>query len=178
MTYPLLTKRLTIRPLSDADKNAFVAYRQDPEIARFQSWDPAYSLQQATDLIDAQSGLEFPAKGEWLQLAVHEIPSGDLVGDLALHNLQNEDADFEIGFTISKNHQGKGFAKEAASRLIDFLFLDHGATKLIAQTDQRNIASIRLLDSLGFLQDPAKSWNEQFKGEEVTVNYFFLLRSS
>lgn len=177
MTYPLLTKRLSIRPLSDSDKDSFVAYRQDPEIARFQSWDTTYSLQQATDLIKAQSGLELPTRDEWLQLAIHEILSGDMVGDLALHNLQNEDADYEIGFTISKEHQGKGFAKEAASRLIDFLFLDHDATKLIAQTDQRNIASMRLLNSLGFLQDPAKSCNEDFKGEQVTVDYFYLLRS-
>ena len=178
MAYPLLTERLSIQPLTMADLDDFVAYRQDPEIARFQSWDPTYSKQQGMELIESQADVLIPAPGQWLQLAVYGKTSGKLVGDLALHAIEGSNLEFEIGFTISRNNQGQGFATEATARLLTYLFLETGATKVIAQPDSRNTASKRLLKTLGFELDESKGWVEHFKGEEVRVDYFFLRNAS
>lgn len=178
MVYPLLTERLSIQPLTMADLDEFVAYRQDPDIARFQSWDPTYSKQQGMELIQSQTYVSLPTPGQWLQLAIHEKSSGKLMGDLALHAIQDSNMEFEIGFTIARENQGKGFAAEAATRLINYLFSEIGATKIIAQPDSRNTASKRLLRSLGFEMDESKGWLEQFKGEEVTVEHFLLTNQS
>lgn len=174
MAYPLLTERLSIEPLSLADLDDFVAYRQDPEIARYQSWDLTYSKEQAKQLIESQTGVLLPAPGQWLQLAIHEKTSGRLVGDLAIHAIRERDLEFEIGFTIAKNHQRQGFATEAASRLLTYLFSEVGARVVVAQPDSRNTASKQLLKTLGFEIDQSKSWFEEFKGEEVKVEYFLL----
>ena len=171
MLYPLLTQRLSIEPLSMTDLQSFLAYRQDPEIARFQSWEPSYSKEQALELIQSQSGVVLPSKGQWLQLAIHHQVSAELIGDLALHALEENSSRFEIGFTIAKKHQGQGFAREAALRRMNELGFP-GATKFIAATDSRNEASIRVLTALGFKQQPLKGWTEQFKNELVSVNYF------
>lgn len=173
MKYPLLSKRLSIEPLGLADLESFLRYRQDPDIARFQSWDPEYSEAQARDLIASQAGALFPGQGEWLQLAIHLLDSGELIGDLALHALE-ADFEFEIGFTVAKEHQGKGLAKEAANRLIDYLFNEYGAKRIIATPDARNSASKGLLVSLGFSEDPARFWQEEFKGEFVSVEFYVL----
>jgi RimJ/RimL family protein N-acetyltransferase len=178
MTYPLLTPRLSIEPLELSDLASFVGYRQDAEIARFQSWDTTYSPGQAMVLIDSQAGVLLPDRGKWLQLAVHELMRGELVGDLALHSLIESESVFELGFTIASQHQGKGFAREASSRLMSFLFSEVGAEKIVAKTDRRNTASIRLLLSLGFKFHPEKSWTEDFKNEIVTVDYFDCLPQS
>lgn len=172
MDYPLLAQRLTIQPLAREDLLDFVSYRQDPEIAKFQSWDTNYSKEQALALIESQAGVLIPAQGNWLQLALHHAESNELLGDLALHSLTKDE--FEIGFTIAKQHQGKGFAKEAASALVTHLFRELGAIRVIANTDSRNTASISVLIALGFVQDPSKSWVELFKNEMVTVHYFEL----
>lgn len=174
MPYPLLTERLSIAPLGHQDVDAFVGYRQDPEIARFQSWDTGYSREQALALVDSQVGVTLPAAGDWLQLAVHQRETGELLGDLALHSLEESPGEFELGFTLARQHQGHGYAREAAARLIGYVFDEVGATKMVATTDQRNASSIRLLMNLGFYQVPAKTWTEQFKGELVTVNFFEL----
>jgi RimJ/RimL family protein N-acetyltransferase len=171
MLYPLLTERLRIAPLALPDLESFLAYRQDPEIARFQSWEPSYSKKQALELIESQVGVVLPSKGQWLQLAIHHQASAELVGDLALHALEENNSWFEIGFTIAKKYQGQGFAKEAALRLMNELDFQ-GATKFIATTDSRNIASIKVLTALGFQQQPLKGWSEEFKNELVTVDYF------
>jgi RimJ/RimL family protein N-acetyltransferase len=113
-----------------------------------------------------------PAQGHWLQLALHHLETGELVGDLALHALEGEAKRFEIGFTISRANQRKGFAKEALTGLLDYLVANQAVEGFIATPDSRNQGSIGLLLSLGFIQDPSKSWIEQFKGETVTV-YFF-----
>ena len=40
LTFPILTERLELTPLTQADRDAFVAYRRIPAVARWQSWNP------------------------------------------------------------------------------------------------------------------------------------------
>lgn len=175
MSYPLLTQRLSIEPLSRQDLDKFIAYRQDPQVARFQSWDVSYSEQQALELLESQLNVLLPTAGNWLQLAIHDRLTGELLGDVAIHTLNNEGTSFEIGFTLVKDNQGKGIAKEAVGRLVRYLFDDVGATSIVANCDQRNSAAIKLLLSLGFDQVRSKSWTENFKNELVNVDHFELL---
>lgn len=172
MSYPILTERLSIEPLAMIDLDTFVAYRQDPDIARFQGWETNYAKNQAIDLIESQAGSMLPEKGEWLQLAIHRLGSREHVGDLAIQSVEDEDSTFELGFTIAKPYQGQGFATEAASRLISYLISEAGAKKFIATTDSRNTASIKVLSALGFKQNSSKGWTETFKDEVVNVEYF------
>jgi aminoglycoside 6'-N-acetyltransferase len=172
MAYPIFTERLSIKPLVMADINTFVAYRQDPDIARFQGWETTYSKNQAIDLIQSQAGSLFPEKGEWLQLAICSLVDQEHLGDLGIKSVEDADATFQLGFTIAKQHQGRGFAKEAASNLMSYLVLEAGAKKFIATTDSRNTASIKVLSGLGFQQNISKGWTETFKNEVVDVEYF------
>lgn len=175
MHYPLLTHRLSIEPLSRQDLDSFIAYRQDPEVAKYQSWDISYSKRQALELIESQRNVLLPGKGSWLQLAIRDRLTGELYGDVALHSLNNEGTYFEIGFTLAQVNQGKGISKEAVGRLIKYLFDEVGAVSIVANCDQRNLSAIKLLLSLGFEQVRTKSWTEHFKNELVTVDHFELV---
>ena len=175
MSYPLLTQRLSIEPLGKQDLAKFVAYRQDSDVARYQSWEVSYSEHQALDLLKSQQNVTIPSAGNWLQLAIHDQETGELLGDLALHSLDQEGLFFEIGFTLALANQGKGIAREALSRLIQYLFAEVGAISVVANCDKRNLSAIRLLLSLDFEEIPSKSWTEQFKNELVEVNHFELI---
>ncbi|NBU23550.1 MAG: N-acetyltransferase [Actinobacteria bacterium] len=177
MIYPLKTNRLRIEPLALADAPEFAAYRSDEDIARYQSWDAPYSVDKAIELIESQAGLELPAKGDWLQLGIHLTETGDLVGDLALHALDEIEVGFEIGYTIATRFQRQGFAKESVTALLAYLLQELGAKRVIATPDRRNLPSIRLLKSLGFVQREERSWEEFFKGENVTVDYYELVNT-
>ncbi len=172
MRYPILTDRLSIQPLNLADLHSFVEYRQTPEIARFQSWDTDYSTQQGTELIESQAGIEFPAKGEWLQIGIRLRSTGELVGDVAVHNMDTDGPSVELGFTIAKEHQQQGYAREAVGAVIQVIRSNQPRVKLFAFTDARNTGSIRLLASLGFSERPDLKWTEEFKGETVEVLHF------
>jgi RimJ/RimL family protein N-acetyltransferase len=171
MEYPLLTSRLSISPLAASDLDAFVSYRQDPAIARYQGWDADYSKEQGKSLIDSQRAVTLPSHGNWLQLGLRHREDGQLVGDVAIHNLDEPERSVELGFTIARPYQGKGFAKEAVSEVMAHL-REHKFSKFVANTDARNAPSIAILTRLGFNQVPEKSWTEQFKGELVTVLWF------
>ena len=172
MPYPLVTPRLSIEPLTLGDMYSFVGYRQDHEIARYQSWETDYSLTQAAELIESQQGVKIPRSGDWLQLAIHDRMSGALLGDLGLHALHAAEGSYEIGVTLAAEQQGKGFAREAARRLLEFLFNEVGATTVSANCDNRNAASTKLLEALGFRNVPEKGWSEMFKGESVVMEFF------
>lgn len=172
MIYPIRTERLSISPLSRADVDQFVAYRQDPLVAKFQSWDTTYSREQALQLIEDQGDLVLPMLGNWMQLALRLGENEVLIGDLALHLRIEKPPTFEIGFTLTTRHQGMGYAKEAAAALMAELINFFGAQKFIAHIDERNLPAATLLRSLGFSHIPEKGWSEEFKGENVRVDYY------
>lgn len=172
MIYPIRTERLSISPLSRADVDQFVAYRQDPLVAKFQSWGTTYSREQALQLIEDQGDLVLPMLGNWMQLALRLGENEVLIGDVAFYLQIEEPPTFEIGFTLATRHQGMGYAKEAAAALMAELINFVGAPKFIAHIDERNLPAATLLRSLGFSHIPEKGWSEEFKGENVRVDYY------
>lgn len=102
MTYPLSTPRLLIGPLNEADIDAFVAYRQDADVARWQSWDPSYSRDDAYALVSDQPTGDLPASGGWLQLALRSPDGSKLYGDVAVHHVGDQPDTFELGVTLAR----------------------------------------------------------------------------
>lgn len=151
---PLVTARLIVRRVTHDDAETLAAYRSDPEVARFQSWETPYPLAQARRLVEDLGRFDGPAPGEWVQLAVeHE---GAMVGDVAVH-LDEAGTTAEIGYTLARDHQGKGLAVEAVGAVVDAL-LDAGVHRIEAGVDPRNAPSRRVLEHLGFeLEGVARS---------------------
>jgi RimJ/RimL family protein N-acetyltransferase len=91
--------------------------------------------------------------GEWFQFAVESKETGDLVGDCTLQVDGQEPYRAEIGFTLAREHQGKGFASEAVSRLLDYAFDDLGLHRVAAIADCRNKPSWALLERVGMRRE-------------------------
>ena len=79
---PIATPRLTLRSFRSADAEAFTAYRSDPDVARYQSWDAPYPRPDADRLIAEMAPRAGPVVGDWLQIAVDH--DGALAGDVAV----------------------------------------------------------------------------------------------
>ncbi|MDP6933289.1 MAG: GNAT family protein, partial [Myxococcota bacterium] len=58
----------------------------------------------------------------------------------------------------------QGYARELSRRVIDHLFEDHDVPGLFADIDTRNIASIRLVESLGLIRTATTTGADYFKG--------------
>ena len=164
---PLETPRLRLRHFRDTDVDAFFAYRNDPQVARWQSWD-GITREAARDFARAFSMGGPAPPGTWFQIAVAERATDALAGDCALKLLADPPAAAEIGFTFARHFQGRGYAYEAVGRLISHLFDEFGLERVVAETDAENVRSCRLLERLGMRREGSSSaW---FKGG-ITEEY-------
>jgi len=171
----LTTDRLTIEPLTARDVDAFTEYRRDPDVARYQSWGPDFSREAAERLVSGQREGRLPSPGAWLQLAVRETDSGVLLGDLALHRLDEQPDTFEVGVTLARSSHGRGIASEALTALLDFVFDRERAHRVVASCDSRNEQVARLLIRAGFRHEARQVDADWFKGEWATLDGYALL---
>lgn len=172
---PVETKHLILRKFSANDLATFVRYRNNPEVAKYQSWSQ-YSSQDADEFFEQQKGLAFDTDDSWFQIALEDGTSGSLVGDVAVH-FYDAGRQAELGFTIAPKHQNRGLAKEAVSSVIVGLFTELGKHRLTATIDVRNVAAQRLLEALGFRRESHLVQNIFFKGEWSDEYGYALLAS-
>jgi len=171
----IVTERLSLRPFQVGDLEAFVAYRSDPEVARYQSWDSAYSMADAESFLRSQRELVFGQPGEWLQLAMIDRATGAVCGDCAVRVATDQPATAEVGVTLAQESQGKGLATEALTAVVTELFEQLGMHRVVADADDRNVPVQRLLERLGFRCEARLVEADWFKGEWSTLRLYAVL---
>jgi RimJ/RimL family protein N-acetyltransferase len=169
------TERLLLRPFSEPDLPAFAAYRADPDVARFQSWEPGFGLADAREFLADQRGLGLGARGSWVQLAVVDASDGTLLGDVASCVSPTGPASAEIGLTFSPAARGRGYATEAVAAVVDALITEHDVHRVHAECDERNAAAHAVLGRLGFREEGRLVEADWFKGEWTSLRLYAVL---
>ena len=157
------TGRLRARAFHDADVDAFVAYRADPDVAAYQSWSD-FTFAEGRALVESMQGLPPGVPGQWYQFALEERAGYALVGDLALKVSASEPREAEVGFTLAPAHQGKGYATEALRGLLGYAFGTLGLHRTVAVTDALNAPAAALLERVGMRREGHFHENVFFKG--------------
>ncbi|WP_105972264.1 GNAT family N-acetyltransferase [Streptomyces geranii] len=167
------TARLRLRRFGPADASALAAYRSDPEVSRYQSWEPPVSLAEAGRLAVTLSAGDARAPG-WFQYAVERRDVPGLIGDVGV--CRSEDGrQAELGFTFAPEFQGRGYASEAVGRVVEFLLVEEGLHRVSAGCDGRNARSARLLERVGFRREGHLVRSTWMKGEWTDDVLFGLL---
>ena len=147
--HDIKTDRLLIRTLEMKDKETFFHYRSLPEIYKYQSWRPSH-IEEIEEFISKNVAVRPNTPGTWLQTAVC-IQEGQMVGDIGIHFI--DDDQIEIGYTLSPEHQGNGYAFEAVKAVINCAFSEWKKHRITASVDPDNIQSIKLLKKIGFRKE-------------------------
>jgi RimJ/RimL family protein N-acetyltransferase len=163
--YPVRTARLLLRPLTSADTEDLLAYRSVPEVCRFVPFDPMTAVDIATRLADQWANSTIDAEGQTLSLGVELIETGQVIGDVILFLRSVKHRGGEIGWVLSPDHSGHGYATEAAHAALHMAFDQLGLHRITARIDARNDASLRLAARLGMRREAYLVSNELFKGE-------------
>jgi RimJ/RimL family protein N-acetyltransferase len=159
----------------EADVAPFVAYRNDPHVARYQSWESC-TLLEATALVENQKTQAPGTPGEWYQIAIALKTTNALVGDCALRVHAPDARQATIGITLARANQGQGFATEALSSLFDSLFTQLRLHRVVADTDPLNTPSWTLLERLGMRREGHMIQSLWFKGHWADEYYYAILR--
>ncbi|GAA3858209.1 GNAT family protein [Saccharothrix violaceirubra] len=156
----LTTDRLVVRHFTPEDAAAFAAWRSDPEVARYQSWDAPYPEAKAVEFVRELLASDPDAPG-WYQYAVEA--DGLVVGDVGVC-LHENGMQAEIGYSVARAHQRRGYATEAVHGVLGFLFEERGLHRVSAECDAHNTPSAKLLTRLGFRLEGRRPENTWTKG--------------
>src|SRR5216683_8057742 len=160
----LETPRLRLRHFRDADLALFMAYRNDPEVARYQGWE-GISEPGARAFLQEQKEIQPGVPSQWFQIAVELKETGMLVGDCALKIEEHDERQAEIGYTLSRAYQGRGIASEAVSCVLEYAFVTLGLHRVIAITACENAGSVALLERLDLRREGHFRQNVWLKGK-------------
>jgi RimJ/RimL family protein N-acetyltransferase len=174
--HDIVTERLVLRLLEAEHVPAFVAYRSDPDVARYQSWDTTYTTADGERLVAFQQAVDFGDPGPWVQVAAVDRATGALCGDCAVRVTTDQPQTAEVGVTLAPAKQGAGLATEALGAVVTRLFDQHDIHRIHAQADDRNIPVHRLLERLGFRCEARLVEADWFKGEWTTLRVYAILR--
>jgi RimJ/RimL family protein N-acetyltransferase len=149
----LTTPRLQIRPIRIDDKEALYKYRSDFETCQYLSLVPE-NVEDVADFI-SETSTEINIQGTWFQVVLIEQTYDKVIGDIGLHFLDSDtqNQQVEIGYTLDKEYRGKGYANEALTAVINYLFSHLNKHRIIASVDPTNEGSIKLIERLGFRKE-------------------------
>jgi RimJ/RimL family protein N-acetyltransferase len=149
-----------IRPLRDADADDVAAYQGLRDVVAYLPWPvrdreashahtAARAARRTLDADGDAAALAITLPGE---PGLADARADRVVGDLTLILTSAGHAQLAVGWVLHPGFQGRGFAREAATALLDLAF-DLGAHRVAASVDPDNIPSLALCDRLGMRRE-------------------------
>ena len=174
--FPVLeTKHLVLRRMTPADAEFYLRHFSDPDIVELTAFDAPPNVEKAT-----QELIEFCIKpfeeNKGIRWGIVLKGETELVGTIGYHQwVKAGGYHARVGYDLAAAHRRRGIMTEALGVVLRYGFEMMRLNKVEACTDARNVASIRLLEKLGFHQDGVLRENTYFHGRFIDEAVFSLL---
>ncbi len=142
----LASERLILRRTRIEDAAALHEAYRDVDLMRWWSCAPHADLAETIAYLAPRG--DTPA---WCGWTITLAADGRVIGTVAATERRPGVA--EIGYLLVRSAWGHGYAREAVTRLLDWLIHDEGMRRISADVDPDNAASIALLCHLGFQRE-------------------------
>ena len=162
----MMSERLAYEVVTAATLDEFHRLVQDDHVRRYlmdgQFFPREWSEERVRDSADL-----FGRRGVGLWLARHKA-TRDLVGFCGFLEIPSMHPQPQLVYAMFEGFTGKGYATEMARASIAEARRHPGFSTIVAGVDEGNVASIRVLEKLGFRRDPMEP------GSIGTVQMFLL----
>jgi RimJ/RimL family protein N-acetyltransferase len=157
MSISIKTKRLLIRNFAKGDYNDLYEYLSDKETYKFEPGEPI-SIQIAENLCnDRSENDDFLAVQSKNKVIGHIYFAQILPIGLMT---------WEAGFIFNRKYQGKGYATESLTAVINHGFKNMNIHKIIAHCSPKNIRSWRLLERVKMKREGKMRESVYFNNDE------------
>ena len=151
-TFPILnTSRLRLDALTMNDANAVFSIFSDPAVLAH------YDVQKFTDIGQAEGLIDYFDKrfdsDTGIRWAIRDKDNNQLIGSCGFNTWNPYDHVAVVGYEIAQAHWGHGYAFEAVSAILDYVFADtfhFYVNRIEALILPQNEASRGLASKLGF----------------------------
>lgn len=150
----LETDRLILRTWVDEDLESMLAINQDPKVMEY--FPSLQDLEMTKNFID-KVNVHFENHGYSLYATVRK-DTGEFIGFIGLFTPEFEShftPAIEIGWRLSSNHWGQGFATEGAKAVLDYAFRELKIPEIVSFTAASNAKSIRVMQKIGLKHNEA-----------------------
>lgn len=137
----ILTARLRLRRARPDDLDDIHAALSDPQATRYWSTPPHGSITQSRAWLENMIAATDDKSDDF----VVEL-QGRVIGKAGFYRLP------EIGYLLHPNWWGQGLGREAVGAVIARVWRRFDLPRITADVDPRNVASLRLLKSFGFVE--------------------------
>ena len=171
----LETERLVLRAMRVSDAEDMYDYAKNERVTEYLLWSPHNSFFYTKDYLQyIQSRY---AVGDFYDWALIEKESGKMIGTCGFTTIDTSNNSGEIGYVLNPDHHGKGYATEAAGRVIEFGFETLGLHRIEARFMEGNEASRHVMEKLGMTFEGFKRDGIFTKGKYRTIGICALLHS-
>lgn len=145
----LHTDRLLLRPFRAGDVDDALAYRNDPDFARFLPHVP-----QPFTRADAEAFVAQNMSEPWERSPTFAVVlAGTVIGTVNFE-IDADDGAAMLGYAFGRAWWGQGLATEAARGATAWAIETYSPAMLWASTDERHTRSRRVLEKLGLRLNP------------------------
>ncbi len=132
------TKRLKIYVASTDEMKGFIQKQKDQILKK------AY-----TEMLE--NSIANPERREWYAMWMIELKNGTHIGELCFKGI-GENGFTEIGYGISDEYRGNGYATEAVSAVVAYALKKPFIRAVFAELENDNVASKKVLTKCGFIR--------------------------
>jgi len=162
-TLPLRTERLTLREFVETDWEAVHAYASDYHVVRYMAWGPN-TVGETKAFVAKAVARQAEKPRTHYDLAMILRVEGRLIGACSLVVGSAEHQEGWIGYCLSRQAWGQGYATEAAGALLALAFERLGLHRIFATCDAANAASARVMEKAGMLPEGCLREHRMIKG--------------
>lgn len=153
------TDRLVLRPFMATDTSDLYEYLGDEKVVRFEPYS-TFSYEECKTEAECRSHNDS-------FYAVVLKTSGKVIGNVYFNKVHPEHVEsYELGYVFNRHYSGKGYATEAAAKVVDYAFRILGAHRIAAYCNTENVPSWRLLERLGMRREATRLKNMFFDRDE------------
>ncbi|HCC35760.1 MAG TPA: GNAT family N-acetyltransferase [Ruminococcaceae bacterium] len=168
------TGRLWLRAAKRNDLNALFDYCSREEVARYLPWSAHENIETTRGYLNyLLRGYE---RGECMTWVIERNLDRRVIGTASFTTMEKDYKIASLGYVISSDVWGEGYAAEAAGVLIRYGFSVIGLVRIEASCMCENLSSARVMEKLGMSFEGTLRNGAYFKGAPHDVFLYALTK--
>lgn len=146
-TQPIRTERLTLRRYAVDDSEEMFRWGSDDQVTHFLPW-PTYTSVDGVRAVLTEWEAQYNSDTfyEW---AIIPDEENAVMGGIGVVRFDEGANTMEVGYVLSRECWGKGYAAEALKAVLNYLFTNVGPDRITAKHDTENVNSGRVMQKAG-----------------------------
>lgn len=167
------TDRLMLREFAEKDYPFFCTLETSPHAIQYEEDNPP-----SQTVLNKRFNrmLERQKKKTRYYFLVEQEAGGIPVGKVVIRLVDEPTDEWEVGWVIHPDHICQGYASEAARALVEFGFSKLGANRIMANCNDANLASERVMQKAGMVKEGVFRETRKLRGQYYGSCVYSILR--